>query len=112
MRSWLPHLDRRWPLRKDLRDVRRPLERVVVEADEHVVLRHAQIRLDEVGLLLDRELVRRNGVFRRRSRRAPMRDEDLASLRAQWQDDRGSDGGGAQNSRNGWHAAIIAARVR
>ena len=49
---------------KDLGDVRRALEGVVVQADEDVVFRNREVGLDEIGLLLDCQLVGGGGVLR------------------------------------------------
>ena len=64
-------------VRKDLLDVRRALEREVVDADQHAVLRHREVLLDVVGLLLDREPVRLERVLGGIRGRAAMRDELL-----------------------------------
>src|SRR5437773_1763651 len=63
-----------------LGDVRRPLERVVVDANELVVPCDAEILLDEVDVLLDREPIRRRRVLGRRARRAAVRDRLFGSL--------------------------------
>ncbi len=50
------------------------LERIVVKADEDVVFRHGEVRLDEVGLLLDRQSIRGEAVFGGVAGGAAMRD--------------------------------------
>ena len=46
-----------------------------MQADQHVVFRHRQVRLDEIDLLLHRQRVGRRGVLGRIARRAAMGDE-------------------------------------
>ena len=60
-----------------LLDVRRAIERQVVDADEHAVFRDGEILLDEVRALLDREPVGIERVLRRVGGRAPVRHQLL-----------------------------------
>ena len=63
---------------KDLCDVRRPRQRVVVQADEDVVFRDGEIGLDEVGVHLHREAIGRFCVLRTIAGCAAVGDELLA----------------------------------
>src|SRR2546422_463044 len=74
VRTGRPHLDLRCARWKDLGDVGRPLESVVVDANELVVARDAEILLDEVDALVDGETIRRRRVLGRRARCATVRD--------------------------------------
>ena len=67
---------------KQLLDVGGAFERRIVKADQHAVLRHRQVLLDEVGALLQRQPVGCKRVFGRIRRRAAVRDVHLARLRA------------------------------
>ena len=57
-------------------DVRRATNLVLVSRDKDAVLRGHHVGLDEIGALLDRQLVARERVFRPVARRAPMADDD------------------------------------
>ena len=57
-------------------DVRRAADLVLVPRDQDAVLRGHQIGLDEIGALLDRQLVARERVLRPVARRAAMADDD------------------------------------
>ncbi len=81
---------------EDLPHVGGALQREVVKADEHAILRDLQVLLDEVRPLLDRQAVRRRRVLGRIRRGASMRDEDLAGLLC-----RGSAVRHGGNERNG-----------
>lgn len=76
------------PVRVGVGDVRRSVERVVVQADEDAVLRDGQIGFDEVGFLRDGCVLRRDGVLRGVPGGAPMCDELLRRVRAAKDDGR------------------------
>ncbi len=70
------------PIGKHLFDVRRPLERLVMQAHEHEVFGDCQILLDVVGVLLQREPIGGQRVFRRVGGCAAMRHQFLRGDRA------------------------------
>jgi hypothetical protein len=99
-------------LREDLGDVRRPFQRIVVQADEHVVPCHREILLDEVGSLIDRQLIRGARVFGRVPRGAAMRDELLGCVRRARDEAAGGDryrGHHKREARIAEHGRIIRA---
>ena len=57
-------------------DVRRAADLVLVPRDQDAVLRGHHVGLDEIGALLDRQLVARERVLRPVARRAAMGDDD------------------------------------
>ena len=80
-RDAVDHL-RRSPVR-ELRmggDVRRAADLVLVPRDQDAVLRGHHVGLDEIGALLDRQLVARERVLRPVARRAAVGDDDRMPL--------------------------------